>query len=204
MKTLLPLVVISLVFLFHHTNLHGQTEPATQSIDEGSIGDQFDFVIRKSNNYNDSKGQSYEVIRRNLLLTLKTHAVDSIKAIDARLSQSNTTVAAQQNEISTLKSNLSDTQAKLDATIKEKDSMSLLGFPMSKGGYSALMWSIIGALAALMLFFIFRFKNSNAVTKAAKKSLADLEGEFTSHRRSVLEREQKLKRELQDMINKYE
>ena len=57
-------------------------------------------------------------------------------------------------------------------------------------------------LLALLLFFIFKFKNSNAITKAAKNAQANLEMEFKEHRRVAIEREQKVKRQLQDLINK--
>lgn len=64
------------------------------------------------------------------------------------------------------------------------------------------MWSIIGGLFVLLLFFIYKFKNSNAVTKQAKKSLEETEEEFEEHRKIALEREQKVRRQLQDEINK--
>jgi len=52
------------------------------------------------------------------------------------------------------------------------------------------------------LFFIYRFKNSNFLTQQAKSALTDVEAEFEQHRRRSLEREQKISRELQDVINK--
>ncbi|AXT20578.1 tRNA (guanine-N1)-methyltransferase [Flavobacteriaceae bacterium AU392] len=174
----------------------------TTSINEGTIADQFEFVIKKSSNWRDEKGQSYEVIKRNLMITLKEHTLDSIKAFQKRLDDTNKIVNTQQNEINDLKSNLTTTQSTLDATNIEKDSMSLLGLQLSKTSYNVLMWSIIAALLAFLLMFIFRFKNSNVITKAAKKALAETEEEFEEHRRNALEREQKVRRQLQDEINK--
>ena len=80
--------------------------------------------------------------------------------------------------------------------------MALFGMQMSKGGYNGLMWTIIAALLILLLFFIYKFKNSNAVTKQAKKSLLETEEEYEEYRRNSLEREQKVRRQLQDEINK--
>jgi hypothetical protein len=40
------------------------------------------------------------------------------------------------------------------------------------------------------------------VTKEAKRKLEDIETEFEDHRRIALEREQKVRRQLQDEINK--
>ena len=80
--------------------------------------------------------------------------------------------------------------------------MALFGIAMSKSGYNVLMWSIIAGLLAFLLFFIFRFKNSNAITKEAKQKLTEVEEEFEEHRRNALEREQKVRRQLQDELNK--
>ena len=80
--------------------------------------------------------------------------------------------------------------------------MSLFGMQMRKAGYSALMWSFIAILLALLLLFIYKFRNSNIITKQAKKSLEDTEREFDEHRSIALEREQKVRRQLQDEINK--
>lgn len=65
------------------------------------------------------------------------------------------------------------------------------------------MWSVIAVLFALLLFFIYRFKNSNAVTITTKESLENLENEFKEHRTFALEREQKVMRQLQDERNKH-
>ncbi len=183
-------------------NLQAQEAEQTQTINDGSIGEQFEFAINKSNNYNDAKGRAYEVIRRTMLLNLKTNAVDSLNAVKAKLKSTSSIVSAQEKEINTLKTTLSETQNTLTATNEEKDSMSFFGKLMSKTAYNVLMWSIIGTLLGLLLFFIFRFKNSNAITKSAKNMQAKLENELKEQKRVSLEREQKIKRQLQDEINK--
>ena len=80
--------------------------------------------------------------------------------------------------------------------------MALFGMQMSKTNYNVLMWSIIGGLLALLVFFIYKFKNSNDITREANKNLAEIEEEFDEHRRTALEREQKVRRQLQDELNK--
>lgn len=186
------------------TALQAQEGQKTQSINEGSIIDQFEFVIKKSSNWTDEKGQSYEVIKRNMMLTLKAHTIDSLNAMQARLDSTKKIVGAQQKEINTLKTDLAKTEDSLASTNLEKDSLVFLGIQMSKSNYGLLMWSIIAVLLVFLLLFIYKFKNSNVVTKATKIALVEMEEEFTLHRRNALEREQKVKRQLQDMINKYE
>jgi len=193
--------LITLLLIFGSSAIFAQALK-TQTINEGSIDDQFEFVLIKSSNWNDERGQAYEVIKSNLILSLKAHVQDSLKAIKNRLDSTNTIVQTQQNEIESLKVDLSKTQDTLNATNIEKNSMSLFGFPMNKTSYNLLMWITILALFALLLLFIIKFKNSNSVTKIAKDNLADVEEEFEEHRRIALEREQKVRRQLQDEINK--
>jgi septal ring factor EnvC (AmiA/AmiB activator) len=167
------------------------------SLNEGTINNQFEYVIRRSNNY-----QEFKVVKKTWLYELKAHTIDSLNAVHKELSDSQATINSQSNEISQLKSDLSTTKTNLENTINEKDSMALFGLQMSKGGYNALMWTIIAALLAFLLLFVYKFKNSNTVTKQAKKALLETEEEYEEYRRNSLEREQKVRRQLQDEINK--
>ena len=200
MKTL-KFLGLTLIMVISANSLYAQ-DTETQSLNEGSINDQFEFILRKSGNFKGTTGQQYEAVNRNMFLTLQAHTIDSLNTLQSKLDNSNSTIQTQQKEIDDLKSNLGTTQSTLDATNLEKNNMSLLGLQMSKTSYNILMWTIIGGLLTLLLVFIFKFKTSNAITKAAKKTLAETEEEFEEHRRSALEREQKVRRQLQDELNK--
>lgn len=167
------------------------------SLTEGTVDNQFEFVIQRSNNYQD-----YKVVKKTWLSQLKAHTLDSLKAIRKDLIDTQNIVDDQITKIDSLQNNLSKTKSTLADTNEEKDNMALFGLQMSKSNYNVLMWSIIGALFALLLLFIYKFRNSNTVTKQAKKSLSETEEEFEEHRRTALEREQKVRRQLQDEINK--
>ena len=206
-KSNILIFAFTLLFLCGFNTLHAQTEPSDEeedelSINNSTIDNQFEYVLRKSGNFKGTNGQMYEAVNKNMFLTLKAHTIDSLKTIRKDLSDTEAIVNTQAKEINELKTNLASTQNTLDATNKEKNNMSLLGLQMSKSSYNVLMWSVIAGLLALLLFFIYKFKNSNAVTKEAKKNLAEIEEEFDEHRRTALEREQKVRRQLQDEINK--
>ncbi len=201
-------IIALLSIAFFSLNIQAQnTANTTQneqlSLNSGTIDNQFEYVITKSSNWNDERRQPYEVIKRNWILTLKANVLDSLKAVHKNLNDTKSIVNKQVEEIALLKSNLTSTQSTLDKTNIEKDSMSLFGIQMSKGGYNSLMWSIIGGLLVFLLFFIYKFKDSNTVTKQAKTTLAETEEQFEEHRRVALEREQKVRRQLQDEINKH-
>lgn len=202
-KFTLALVLVAFFSLSAQAQTSQDTTEKQLSLDGGSINDQFEYIITKSSNWNDERRQSYEVIKRNWVLKLKGNVLDSLKAVHKNLNDTKATVTKQSQDIEKLKADLSTTQGTLDQTNTEKDSMSLFGIQMSKGGYNTLMWSIIGGLFALLLIFIYRFKSSNSITKQAKTTLAETEEQFEEHRRVALEREQKVRRQLQDEINKH-
>ena len=149
-----------------------------------------------------TNGQPYEAVKQAWLLKLKANVLDSLKTTYKDLADSEATVANQVKEIEDLKTKLGNTQTTLNQTNEEKNNMALLGMQTSKTNYNVIMWSIIAALTALLLFFIYKFKNSNSLTRQAKLKLEEIETEFDEHRRVALEREQKVRRQLQDEINK--
>lgn len=199
------LLVTIFIFLFSFTAV-AQTETAEEddklSLDSGTLENQFEYLTKRSNNWRDQRGQSYEVVRNEWIAKLKSHTLDSLKVLKKELLDTQNKVSSQSQEVEQLKSSLSNTKTNLEETNQEKDSMSLFGLQMSKGGYNTLLWSIIAGLLAFLFFFIFKFKNSNAVTKEAKLKLEEIEEEFEEHRRNALEREQKVRRQLQDELNK--
>ena len=191
-------LAVLLLFLLSINLSSAQVQPEEKlSLNNGTIDNQFEYVITKSNRY-----QEYKVIKTTWMYTLKSHTLDSLKAIKKQLADTKLLVYNQDKEIQVLKTNLSDTNSTLNQTNLEKNSMSLFGMLMSKTSYNLLLWSIIGGLLAFLLFFMYKFNNSNAITKEAKFSLAETEEEFEEHRKRALEREQKVMRRLQDEINK--
>ncbi|GFZ86632.1 hypothetical protein GCM10011531_17520 [Aquaticitalea lipolytica] len=183
---------------FNYTNAQEtDTDENKLSLTEGTIDNQFEYVIQRSNSYED-----FKVVKKTWLYSLKAHTIDTLKVIQQNLSDTKLVVKNQAEEIKILKDNLANTNATLSTVKEEKNNMSLFGMQMSKAGYSALMWSFIAILLALLLLFIYKFRNSNIITKQAKKSLEDTEREFNEHRSIALEREQKVRRQLQDEINK--
>ena len=199
MNFLTKAAVIVIVTLSLQTT---QAQTSTQdgdklSLNSGTIDNQFEFVIRRSNSWQD-----YKTVKKTWLYALKSHTIDSLNAVHKNLSDTKAVVAKQAEEIANLKTSLSNTQSTLSATNEEKDNISLFGIQMSKAGYKVLMWSIAAGLLALLLFFIYKFKGSNSATREAKNKLNEVEIEFEDHRRNALEREQKVRRQLQDELNK--
>lgn len=196
-KATLPLVSLCLGVLL---NVQAQT-PQTEPTPPQNVVEQYDQVIESSGNYNNG-AKRYKVIERPKLDRYRKQLSDSVTNLKSKISTLNKRIDDQASEISTLNTNLSSTQKNLENTNLEKDSMNFFGSQMSKGSYQTMMWTIAGVLLLGLLLFIFRFKNSNTLTRQAKRKLAELELDFDDYKRKALEKEQKLGRQLQDERNK--
>ncbi|WP_340063433.1 tRNA (guanine-N1)-methyltransferase [Ascidiimonas aurantiaca] len=192
------LTLLSLFIGLLTWSLHAQN-PITQelSLDGGTIDSQFEFLLKKSYNHKE-----YEVIKASWMARVRKNVSDTLLKSKALVSQLQTQIDNQQKEIGSLKTQLAEINGNLEQVNKEKESISFLGSLINKGVYKAVMWGLVIALFLLFISFVYKFRNSNIVTREARANLSDLEEEFEQHRRRALEREQKLSRQLQDELNK--
>ena len=104
--------------------------------------------------------------------------------------------------MTTLADSLNLVKADLQQARENRDSFSFAGLAMTKASYSLMMWGIVLVLVVVLVFYIYRFNQSHVVTRDARKAFEDLQNEFDQHRKKAMEKEQKLKRQLQDEINR--
>ena len=161
------------------------------------VEEDFTNLIQKSNDY-----QGYKVVDYNELITLKNKTGQYFSTLNEDIITQKNTIDQQQEEINRLKEDLEATQADLQRVNEEKDAITFLGMPFSKGSYMALMWGIVGLLVLALLFFIFRYRQSHTHTVEARNKLNTTEKEFDVYREKALEKEQRLGRLLQDERNK--
>ncbi|WGH77014.1 hypothetical protein P8625_07735 [Tenacibaculum tangerinum] len=162
-----------------------------------TIENQFLKTYRLSNNW-----QEYKMINRSVFLTFQKNVLDSVAAIKKESASKQVKIDEQQKNIAQLQTEIDRLNKDLTASVNKEDTISFVGIPLDKTTYNTLVWAIIFALLIGLLFFLYRFKNSNIITKQTKNLLEEVEQEFEQHKRKALEKEQKLRRQLQDEINK--
>lgn len=162
-----------------------------------TLENQFKTLTSKSNDFREFKN-----IKHFNLNKFKKNFFDSIAETKKKFDGINAVVVSQKNEINQLKTTVKKASDDFTEIKNDKDSIKLLGISLSKGTYKTILWSIILGLLVSTFFFLFRFKKSNGITKHAKLSLKEVEEEFEQHRKNSLEREQVLRRKLQDEVNK--
>lgn len=167
------------------------------SLYSGTIEEQFDFITSKSNSY-----QEYKVVKKVWLAKIESNISDSLNKMKNELAGMKTAAVTHQKEIDGLQAALASANTNLDEARVTKNNISFIGIPTHKTLYSSLMWGLVLVLGAVLLFFIFKSKRAELITSNAVKDLREIREEFDSHRKKALEREQKLKRKLQDELNK--
>ena len=147
--------------------------------------------------------QNFKMLDRGKLAAFQRSMTDSINGVRSQLVAEKQKVKENEATIKDLNDKITEIQAALDQTKDQKDSVSFFGALVSKGLYNTIMWGIVLALASLLVLYIYKFSNGNVVTKKSINDLNELQEEYENYRKAAIEREQKVRRQLQDEINKH-
>ena len=169
----------------------------TKDTGETSIVGEFDRLYRVSTNYKE-----YKVINKEKFLDLKQQVLDSSKASQNLLIEKNNLLKAAKLDNKKNQDLLTLSELTLETALKKENSISLFGIQLSKFIYNLLLWTLILLLLVLVIYLSFKFQKNNFLTKRATQNLKNVEYEYEQYRKKALEREQKLRRTLQDEINK--
>jgi hypothetical protein len=183
-----------LLFTFFYTlSANAQAPaPAQNPTFSGTIEEQFDVLLKNSFPY-----ENFKNVRDNLP-RFKKNTLDSLKALQEIIQEQKSTVESQRANIDSLRLALANTKE----IISQRDNIDFLGMSIEKGTYNLVIWSVIILLTILLLFFIQRYKSNIQTAKESKNAADEIREEFEQHRKKAMEREQKLKRDLQDELNK--
>ena len=188
-----------LFFVIITQNIVAQKQLSKAQVDSlpNTIENQFTKIYRLSNNWQD-----YKMIKRNEFVSFQKNILDSVVNLKKDIVTKQLRIENHSKSTNALKEEIKSLKENLSLSIEKEDAISLLGMSLKKGTYNSILWGIISLLLIALSFFIFKFSNSYVVTKEAKDSLTDVENEFEQYKKKSIEKEQKLRRQLQDEINK--
>jgi len=197
MKKTLQLLTYSITIWLSASGivLFSQETPEKPSIGKGSIENQFNYVLYRSEKYED-----YKMVKSWWLYTLRSQVLDTLKALHENLRDTQNLLSVKNTEIDSLITVMQTLNNELDIALKEKSSMKLLGIKIV---YNSILWFIIAALLVFLLAFVILFKRSNTITTRTKSELTEARNEYEDYRKRTLVREQQIVRQLYDEILKY-
>ena len=157
----------------------------------------FDSIYTISNSYD-----RYKIIKKVYFQDLKRQSLDSVENYKQQLIEKESLLKLEIQNFESLKAQADLTQIALNQSLQKENSITLFGAAMSKKNYNLTLWSIVLLLLLGLCYYIYKYNNNKHLTKKAQNSLTEIEQELTAYRKRSLENEQKLRRKLQDEINK--
>jgi len=195
MKAMRRRFVTCLILLLTTTNLIFAQEEKQMN----SLADQLGQIMRKSETY-----EGYKVIKTNELLQFKSSMLDSLMSYKSNIATLEIDFATLRGDFESLKAQFEQTQTQLLASQEQNASMSFLGLAVNKKSYNAVIWSFIALLIFSLGILYYRIKHVCAVVKRVKSAYSKIMDEYRTQRHQSVEKQIKLKRELQTMQNRLE
>ncbi|CAM3053464.1 hypothetical protein [Flavobacterium frigoris] len=189
------ITITVIALLLFTTNIFSQTP--NKIVNLATVEGQFQNLIDKSNSFQD-----YKVIKKTSILKLQSNVLDSLKVSKNKVLANVAFLNSQKRVIDNLQAKSTASETVVSNLRSQKDSISLLGIQLEKTFFKTLFFLIVIGLIATLVFFIFKFKQSNIITVESKLALQQSEKEFEIYKEKALEREQKAMRRLQDELNK--
>ncbi|ESU24464.1 hypothetical protein FEDK69T_09110 [Flavobacterium enshiense DK69] len=175
-------------------NIESVTE---KPINKTTVENQLNLIVSNSAEQNGVK-----MIQKADLETLRADVITLLSRNENDLTASKKTIELKNTEIKGLAAQVDEVNSKVAANDTANETFLFLGMSLSKALYHSVMWSMVFTLLIFAVFLTTRFKKASGITRDAKEKLAEVEEEFELFKRNAIEREQKLRRLLQDEINK--
>jgi hypothetical protein len=176
-----------------------QDDTTAAATEVHTIQSTFDNIIKESNNYQD-----FKVVQRRKLDAFIKEVNDSLNLAKVHLAQEAKVKGEAQDQVLKLRKDLEKAQAQVTQAENARDRITSAGMQMEKESFSALMWGIVIALGLALALVLFKSQSASSGQKDLRHRLTNIEEQLSQTKKKALEREQELKREVQDYVNKLE
>ena len=168
-----------------------------QQKDTSSVKEKFNLIYNTSSSYKE-----FKVIRKSRFLNLRDQVSDSIKLLNNELELKGEKINTLEQDLNNINKVLLNSIAEKTAAIEMKNSIFFFGLKLHKSSYKFMNWMIFLLLMGALSFFIYKYKSSYQIILSAKESLQESEEELVKFKKKSMKNDQKLRRQLQDEINK--
>jgi hypothetical protein len=171
-------------------------ENSTEVVDQ-SLDQRFNSLVENSETFNE-----YKVIKKTTLNEFWKVVSDSVALSEESRKSGLSTIKIKQRQIEDLNLIVANKDKELASGEEEKSNISVLSGDFNKSTYAIVSVIIPLVLLLVIGIVIVKMKSDNSKTVASQKELSSLTAEFETHKKSALEIQMKLKRELQTEWNK--
>lgn len=199
MKTFLRYALLVGLFWVGSNPLRAQEAAAPPEYVPSTLQEQFVYLKEQLSTYKDKK-----IIREVRLNRLWNNVKDSLAQVQQQLTATQGKVDAQEGEIASLNEDLEAQQQAVSDSEHASTHISVLGINMLKQNFLSFFWIIASILTLLLLGALYQYRNSKRVTSKTQYNLRAIQRELEDFRKKSLEKERKLRRELQTERNRVE
>lgn len=164
-----------------------------------TLNQKWETVMDKAEDY-----QFYKVVKKADLNDVWKSVQDSVLRFKAELATERLKIKEQKTQIADLQRQVAEVQKQIELVSQEKDDIQFLGSSIDKYNYANALWIVIVTVLAGCGVLFFLFKNSNKVTTQKIQEYDHLFNRFEEYKKGTIEKERKLKRELQTQMNQIE
>lgn len=190
-------ILCSLSLSLSAQNANPAEEPEEEA--PNTLSEQFLELKKKSNSYKE-----YKVVKETWLNGLWANIQDSVATVKQDLRETQAKVEAQNQKIQKLNESMAAKDKAVQASEHASTHISVLGMEVLKGSFLTFFWISISILGLLLALALYQYKRSNQLSAKTRKDYHSLQHELEEVRKTSLERERKLRRELQTERNMVE
>ena len=206
--------LLSLVLLVSVYNGFGQNAAGSENKVMTDLESQFSRLKSKSNHYRENN-REYKVVDLRVLNqfwdsvlgTVKNHEQNLLKDgknTVAELEKAQATISEQASQINALKQENALKEKAVQQNEFEVNNISLLGLGINKNLFLIVSFVCIAGLVILCVVISSLYKKSKKVTDEKIEAFQLIDNEFNEFKKASRERELKVKRELQTVMNSKE
>lgn len=177
---------------------------AQQSTDANRLDEQFEELKGSSNSVKSGSGREYKVINLGELNSLWNDVQDLMAASREELETTQNKVEALNKEVAELSNRVDEQQAIVQESEHAATHISVLGIDIQKDKFEAAFWITTAVLIILLAGAIYQYKRGREVTRRTQLNFMQLQEEMEELRKTSLEKERRLRRELQTERNMME
>ena len=144
----------------------------------------------------------YKVIKQTELNQFWDVVSDSVSQLKSTIVKAQNEKQMLDTELAQQKSVIEGKDAEIASLIHDTNHITVLGIDFFKEAYIGISFSVVIALIVAMSFFLTKWRNSQTTTKQKVADWKKIHEELEALKKDSLEKQMKLRRELQTQLNK--
>ncbi|MTI21177.1 hypothetical protein E1176_09115 [Fulvivirga sp. RKSG066] len=170
------------------------TTSYSQTLDE-----QFESLKEDSETF-----KSYKVIDQSKLNAFWNMTMDSVRNLKAEKATIANDSKSKDNTITDINSTLETKNAQIEELETQISTIEVFGLDVSKSSFIFFSFFTIGALIIVLAGILYKYKDNNRIARVKVKEYEKLHHDFEEYKRTALDKQMKLRRDLQTERNKLE